>query len=708
MTLEDLRRQIVDGTTLRAASFTILSELCSRASRTEDPEEEQILRELTIRVLEEREQLDGARPILDSLVHRFGLYPYLDPRDLDPSALIAFEAHRPADMPDSDLVFHTSQAAVYRHLLDGHNVILSAPTSYGKSLIIDALVASRRFRNIVIVVPTLALIDETRRRLSRFRDMYKVITHSAQEMGERNLFVMTQERVVDHPSLPDVDFFVIDEFYKLSGKMDTERSDMLNQALYKLLKLGRQFYFLGPSIRGIPPIREFDENVRFIKTDYSTVAVDVTRVSTKGTVEERLVDLCRELREPTLIYCRSPNRTRRVARWLLEHEVTERAPDLDGPVGWIADNFHPDWLVGQSLSRGIGIHHGRLPRALAQYVVRAFNEDKLRFLICTSTLIEGVNTKAKNVVIFDNMVAKEKFDYFTFNNIRGRSGRMFHHFVGKVFLFHEPPEEELPLVDIPVLTQSEDAPPSLLVQIDENDWTEQTRERLKPVLEQDVLPLSLIRANAGLDPMEQVKAATELRARASYYGHWLSWRGNPDYDHLKVTCEVLWNFLGGARLRGSGAYSASQLTFKVAQLRPRPSIQRIVAEELLKNPERDPDEVVEEALGFARQWAGHHFPRLLSALDLIQRHVFSNLGYHTGDYSAFVAQVENLFFPAPLLALDEYGVPLQVARKLEPRLVAQVEVSLDSLLTELRRLDPEQLNLSPFEQELIRDTQRTL
>lgn len=706
MTLDELRRKIEDPVALKTYAFTILAELCALASRATDPETEQLLRELTIRALNQRKQLDGSKPILDSLVHRCGLYPYLDPTGLDPSVQIAFEAHRPFDMPEDDIVFHESQAAVYRHLLDGKNVILSAPTSYGKSLIIDALVASGRYKNMIIVVPTLALIDETRRRLSRFRE-YKLITHAGQELAERNLFVMTQERVVDHPALPRVDLFVIDEFYKLSGQMDAERSDLLNQALYKLLKLGRQFYFLGPNVHGIAHVREFDETVQFIKTDYSTVAVDVTRVSSKGKVRERLVDLSRSLDEPTLIYCKSPARTREVARWLIEDGVAEPTPALDDAVEWVGENFHPEWLVGKALAHGVGIHHGRLPRALAQFIVRAFNHNKLRFLICTSTLIEGVNTKAKNVVIFDNMIAKQRFDYFTFNNIRGRSGRMFEHFVGRVFLFHEPPEEELPFVDIPVLTQSEDAPESLLIQIDEDDWTVRSRERLARVLDQNVLPLALIRANAGLDPMQQVQAAYELRKRADYYGRWLTWRGNPDYDHLQATCSFVWNHLGGSGLRGHGAYSDKQLTYKVSQIRGH-SIKWIVDDDLAKNPDHDPDKVVEEALGFVRQWAGHHFPHLLAALDRIQQHVFAELGIRPGDYSGYVKQVESLFLPGPLVALDEYGIPLPLALKLQGRLVPTAEANLDVLLDRLRRLEPDKLQLSAFERELIRDTQHTL
>src|SRR5690606_5046603 len=134
---------------------------------------------------------------------------------------------------------------------------------------------------------------------------------------------------------------------------------------------------------------------------------------------------------------------------------------------------------------------------------RAFNDGLLDILVCTSTLIEGVNTKAKHVVVFDNTIAQRKLDYFTFNNIKGRSGRMFRHFVGRVFLFADPPNEEYPEVDIPLVTQTETAADSLLIQLADEDLSEFARERLRPLFEQAVLPIPVMRANRGVDPLAQ-------------------------------------------------------------------------------------------------------------------------------------------------------------------------------------------------------------
>ena len=110
---------------------------------------------------------NGHHGILDALIRELGLFPYLEQDELSLPDLLAYEYHRPLNY-DEPIVFHREQALVYRRLLAGDNVILSAPTSFGKSKVIDAIIASRKHRHIVVIVPTLALIDETRRRLARF------------------------------------------------------------------------------------------------------------------------------------------------------------------------------------------------------------------------------------------------------------------------------------------------------------------------------------------------------------------------------------------------------------------------------------------------------------------------------------------------------------------------------------------------------------
>ncbi len=138
---------------------------------------------------------------LDGLTREVGLFSYLSPEVLNIRDTIAFEFHKPNH--ESDFVFHRVQAEVYRRLMEGENVILSAPTSFRKSRIIDAVIASGKFNNLAIIVPTIALIDETRRRLSSsFSNQFKVVSQLSQRPAERNLFVFTAERMNAYEELP--------------------------------------------------------------------------------------------------------------------------------------------------------------------------------------------------------------------------------------------------------------------------------------------------------------------------------------------------------------------------------------------------------------------------------------------------------------------------------------------------------------------------
>lgn len=715
MDTAELKAKVEDPEALAQQGFELLREIAHLYDAAEDARDEQARREardLVIRCLEHREALRDAKPIHDALLVRSGLFPYLD----DPDALslgdrLAYESHRPLVEPRENFVFHRVQAEVYARLMDGETVILTAPTSFGKTLIVDALVVSGRYDNLAIVVPTIALIDEVRRRMSRLNSEhelgYRIITHPGQEQVERNIFVMTQERILEEENFPRLGIAVIDEMYKLSLDRDAERSALLNQALYKLRKLSPQLYLLGPNVGTLGELPA-DFEFHMLPSNDSTVAVDVIDVPQPGGEREALVSLCKRLDEPTLIFAKSPNRTSEVARWLLEAGIS--GGELPEAAEWLADNYHQDWALVHGLRAGVGIHHGRVPRAIAHYLVSAFNEERIRFLICTSTLIEGVNTTAKNIVVLDDTIDRRKYDLFTFKNIQGRSGRMFKHFVGKVFLFNPAPQDELPDIEIPVLSQSADAPVELLLAMDEGDLTETSRKRIERYLDQDFLPVSVLRTNSGVNLDAQLELAQELYEAPDRWAPFLSWTGFPEYEELKQTCYLLHEHFLGASARSWGVYSPDQLTFLISRASRGTTPDELITSqaEYWLPRDRTIDQVVVDVLGFLRNGLTFAFPKYLRALDVIQRAVMPRLGHATGDFSQFAAAAEGGFLTAPLSSLDEYGVPPQLARRLQNQLVPHGPESLDAVLRRLKDLMPEDLDLDDFERELLVEAKRDL
>ena len=585
-------------------------------------------REMVLRALELRGSMGVVEPILDSLARSTGLFPYADPEALDLADRIAYEYHRPANMTE-DVVFHRMQAEVYRRLLSGENVILSAPTSFGKSRVIDAMIATRQFKNVAVIVPTLALIDETRRRFATFSGHYKIVTHLSQPPGERNIFVFTAERAVAYARLPTIDFFVIDEFYKIGAiEEDEARTVALNEAFYRLRKGGGQFYLLGPNIQRIPAGLEEAFRCTFVETNFSTVVVESIEAPGKGKQIDRLLSLLRTLEEPTLIYCSSPTRVNSIARDMINAGLGVRTPALSDAASWVAATYDPNWIYGLGLIHGIGIHHGSLPRSLAQFVVRAFNEEQLRFLICTSTLIEGVNTRAKNVVIWDFEDRESTTRLFYIQQYSWRSGRMFHHFVGRVFLFKEPPTELQTYVNFPTFTQDTATPDSLLIQIDTADLLEPARKRIEKYTDAKVLTLKTLRDNKSIDPDAQVSLAKHIDDNVDPYWPQLAWDNFPTFEQLKFAYELLWKFLVPQKRKKAGVASGFQLAVKTWQLyRSKDVALRIKAE--LKPGRfaaKTSDEAVERVLRFDRNWAGFELPRLLMALSRIYNTRFCRPG----------------------------------------------------------------------------------
>jgi len=709
MTIDELRESLSSTEAILRRQFDIVRNISLLVS---DPTRAGIGREMVLRALEHRSAFRTTRPVIEALVRTIGLFPYTDPEELDLRDSIAYEYHRPLNM-DADFVFHREQADIYQALLAGESVILSAPTSFGKSRIIDAVIATHKFKNIAVVVPTLALIDETRRRLSQFSGRYKIVTHLSQRPADQNIFVLTAERAIAYQHFPKIDFFVIDEFYKLDDLgegpgANPDRAVALNVAFNMLWRMGGQFYMLGPNVEQIPEAVKKRLKCRIHFTDFTTVIAEHHRVPRRGKEFDRLVKVCQKLSEPTLIFARSPARANRIARCLLDEGLCADVDELGPACHWASRAYHPEWIWPCALKRGIGVHHGRLPRALGQYTVRVFNALKLRFLVCTSTLIEGVNTKAKNVIVFDNKIAREQIDFFTFNNIKGRSGRMFEHFIGHVYLFADPPEEKLPFVDFPVLTQDGRAPDSLIVQIEDEDLQAPARERAERWTKQTILPLQVIRENVTIDPDDQIALARELYGDPQQASHMLNWTQLPTTDQLRYACELIWEYFVSARRSLGGVFSGRQLAFKIWQLRRIRSSAERVRQELRPGQyaAKNADEAVERVLQFERVWAGFQFPRYLMALSRIQEHVLGVLRSPTGDYSYFASQVECLFRNPVVAALDEYGIPLQVAEHIQS--VLGTTDDLDIALKEFGRADLGQLALDPFELDLLEDAQQAL
>lgn len=239
---------------------------------------------MLISILECKNNYDNRlNEMLGDLIDSAGFYPYLEKEKITLTStqqLIREKYHHSNNI--IGISYHEEQKYYYDIISSGKNLILSAPTSFGKSLLIEEIIASNIYNNILIIQPTLALLDETRRKIKKYKDRYELIIRTGQEYSFKkgNIFLLTAERVSEYQNLPMMDFLIVDEFYKVSSTRDDERHQSLNNALLKIFNLNpkQRFYFLGPNIDGVSENFLNKYGSLFSKTTYSLVRCNVHNI----------------------------------------------------------------------------------------------------------------------------------------------------------------------------------------------------------------------------------------------------------------------------------------------------------------------------------------------------------------------------------------------------------------------------------------------
>jgi hypothetical protein len=152
------------------------------------------------------------------------------------------------------------------------NFVLVAPTSYGKSEIIVNKVFSNLDKKVCVIVPSKALLAQTKKRLlnnSTNNELQRIITHPEMYKGTETNFVavLTQERLLrllqQNIDLK-FDLALIDEAHNLFGDKETDgRSILLAQTIIILKKRNRNtiLNFFSPFISN-------PENLKVKQSEY--------------------------------------------------------------------------------------------------------------------------------------------------------------------------------------------------------------------------------------------------------------------------------------------------------------------------------------------------------------------------------------------------------------------------------------------------------
>lgn len=384
--------------------------------------------------------------------------------------------------------------------MDNEKLIgISAPTSAGKSFVIllkllDKL--SRENFDIVYIIPTLSLLNQVSEDFNRaikkleIKNCYVSNSFVEKENDQtNNIFVLTQEKAIsafsdERNSFSKDIVLVADEIQNIERiKEDNdERSkvlfDTLNEFRYK--DNVKQVIISGPriddiettgkSIFGIEtkdissidsPVLNLtysiyrEENTYYLKQYCGLTEHPIIRkITNSDTIEgygKKIYDekylsylnvfIDKFKGQQNIIFSPTAATARKIACSLeLYTEVDSHILSL---IDYYQSTIHPNYSMCQTLEKGVAYHHGKLPDHVRRTIEDAIHNKWVTNIACTTTLLQGVNLPAQNIIVRNpHLYLKKKNDSaelsnYEMANLRGRAGRLLKDFIGRTFVLDE-------------------------------------------------------------------------------------------------------------------------------------------------------------------------------------------------------------------------------------------------------------------------------
>lgn len=396
------------------------------------------------------------------------------------------------DLGDGQNVQLNKFQQAVRDAFDEYDILsVSAPTSAGKSFVLQRLLEAAlldgRIRRAAFVVPTRALIQQTEQDLQSslkrlgLADVIVTGTPGLPQSWESRQFVLvfTQERLHwllrDAPQEFALDLLFIDEAQKVG---DGPRGILLEQAIASAVARNAacKTVFCSPLSDNPGTLlkivaRGEDRKTFSLVSDYSAVnqnllwATQVPRKPLEWRLEhvsessERLLgtftlphrpapDSKRlplvahclgQWRAGNLVYVNGAAEAEKVANVLADLCPEDEAETLGADAelrelsSLAASTVHGSYALVAAARKGVGFHYGNMPALLRYEIEELFKRGKLRYLVCTSTLLEGVNLAARTMFIRGPKRGMgNPMNEADFWNLAGRAGRLGKDFQGSV------------------------------------------------------------------------------------------------------------------------------------------------------------------------------------------------------------------------------------------------------------------------------------
>ncbi|MDE6586361.1 MAG: DEAD/DEAH box helicase [Clostridia bacterium] len=415
---------------------------------------QQLREQLITRLDESNDSTETAKKIADNL---FSLDLTVYSKNFSFDSLI-YNSFAQSQL-DENIAMHPEQLQIINKITEHDAIIISAPTSFGKTFSVFEYIAKFKPQNIVLIVPTLALVDEYMKKIiKKYRvtfEKYKVHTQldleGEYDFNSNNIFILTHDRVLQdevYKIIAVIDLLVIDEVYKLETDPTNDRVLVLNMAYYFLSQKAKKYILLAPFIQSIEEIEKLEKQPYFYRTDYSPVVnkleeIELVNARDRYSQCNRLVEKIEDSGKTLIYFPTVSGIYRYIKDFIAEKPVlTDFDDEVKAFIDWAKEEIHEEWSVVKALERGYAVHNGQIPLGIRLFQLNLYeNNESFNKLLCTSTLLEGVNTSAKNIIITCPSRQSERennFTAFDFFNLVGRTGRLNQHYIGNAYYIKAP------------------------------------------------------------------------------------------------------------------------------------------------------------------------------------------------------------------------------------------------------------------------------
>lgn len=368
-------------------------------------------------------------------------------------------------------------------VLSGSNIVYSAPTSAGKTLVAELLSLKcilEHQRKVLIILPFVSIVHE---KVNYLRNMFEVVgikiggfvgSQSPQGgLAAVDMAICTIEKanslvnhIIEEDVINQLGMIIVDELHMIG---DSHRGYLIELLLTKLLhaskklknnvkdegilpassRAGLQLVGMSATLPNLDVIAKWlnavlyctsyrpvplNEMVKIGNKLYDNELKEITELSFKDNFEnedDHILAMCNETlsnEQSVLIFCPTKNWCEKLSLNLAKLRLKGPNQSCGTGLSGICEQLKRtqvgiDSILAQTVPVGVAFHHAGLTFDEREIIENGFRNFLIRILVATSTLSSGVNLPARLVIIRTPIFLKSVLDPLVYRQMIGRAGR---------------------------------------------------------------------------------------------------------------------------------------------------------------------------------------------------------------------------------------------------------------------------------------------